>query len=418
MDVVEKAKGLMEQNKSEEAVLLIESNLKLLSDEEKYTAAEFLWNWGFLEKAEQILIKLMHTYPEDSELKIMLGEIYIELEQDEQAIQLLSEITPKEPAYIQALIQLADLYQAQGLFEVSESKLLEAKEMAPEEPIIDLALGELYFSIGKFKQSTVYYEKLYKNHTKIANISISNRLAEAYSMTGNYEAALSYYEQVKTDESDTLFKHGLTAYYADRKEMAINLWERLIHLDPYYYKVYHELAKAYKDEGKLKEAYNVCMKGIEIDNFNKELYYLASMVAYEEELYEESEELIHKAISLDPEYLEAVLFLIRLLKKREDYEEIVQVIKNLKAFGSVEDPIFELELARAYYKLEHFSSALHCYEEAYIELKDDSEFLKEYSYFLVEEGKREEAISVLNLYLEHEPFDEEVREFMERLIYK
>lgn len=415
MDVVNKAQALMEQNKSEEAVQFIESNLQSLRDNEKYEAAEFLWNWGFLEKAEQILTHLVHSYPENAELKITLSEIYIELEKDELAIQLLSEINQNERAYIPSLIQLADLYQAQGLFEVSERKLLQAKELDPEEPIIDLALGELYFSIGKFKQSIIYYEKLYKNRTEIANISVPSRLAEAYSMTGNYEEALSFYEHEKTDEADLLFKHGLTAYYADRKDMAINIWEKLITVDPYYHAVYHELATAYKDEGQLKEAYNICMKGIEVDNFNKELYLLASSLAYEKELYQESEEFIQKALSLDPEYVEAVLFFIHLLKEREDYEGIVQVVKNAKLDGGLEDPLFDWELARAYYHLEQFSSALHCYEEAFIELRNDSEFLKEYGYFLLEEGKRKEAISILELYLEHEPFDEEVGEFIERL---
>lgn len=39
----------------------------------------------------------------------------------------------------------ADLYQVLGIPEVSEAKLLQAKTIAPEEPLITFALAELHF---------------------------------------------------------------------------------------------------------------------------------------------------------------------------------------------------------------------------------------------------------------------------------
>src|SRR5690625_3106008 len=147
-------------------------------------------------------------------------------------------ISEDDPAYLQALLQKADLYESQGLFEVAEQKLLEAKELAPDEIIIDFALGELLFSIGEFKRALTFYERVNKKESMIANVNINERLAECLANIGEYETALMYFGKLDDKNPDTLFKHGLIAYYAERNAVAIQIWQQLIDLDPYYHTVY------------------------------------------------------------------------------------------------------------------------------------------------------------------------------------
>ena len=54
-------------------------------------------------------------------------------------------------------------------------------------------------------------------------------------------------------------------------------------------------------------------------------------------------------------------------------------------------------LAAAYERLEIFEKAYEFYKLAYTELKDDAQFLEKYVYFLLEEGKRDEALEVVAL---------------------
>lgn len=54
---------------------------------------------------------------------------------------------------------MADLYQMQGLFEVSEQKLLKAQAILPDEPVIDFALGELYFTQGAYGKAVRQFKK-------------------------------------------------------------------------------------------------------------------------------------------------------------------------------------------------------------------------------------------------------------------
>lgn len=413
IDTIMKAVDYMENNQPKKALELLEKYLPITDDDKKFTIAEFYFQWGFLQESLEILHELIQRHPKENELKILLANIFIELEEDSEAIQLLNEIDKNDSVYEQSLLLLADLYQVQGLFEVSEAKLLEAKQLNPNETIIDFALGELYFSIGDHKKAIIYYEKVLSQTKKIGQVSINERLAESYASSGEYELALKSFQKNESDNPDVLFKFGLTAYYADRKDIAINVWNKVIELDEHYHSVYYELAKAYYEEELPKDAFDIAEKGLKMDEFNKELYYFAGMLANQLQKTSLSEKYIRQAIVLDPDYKEAILFLIKIYKQTDDHTKIVELIHDINELGAI-DPLYDLELARAYNELESYGKAAKFYKEASHQLKDDSLFLKEYGYFLAEDGQLEKAIEVLEDYLQFEPSDVETIDQLER----
>ncbi|ASN05515.1 tetratricopeptide repeat protein [Virgibacillus necropolis] len=415
METIMEAVHLMENNKTKAAIDLLEKHLPTADEDEKFTIAELYIQWGIYPEASYILEDLLQQYPDESELRVMLADIYIELDNDEKAINLLNEIKTDDPAYLPALIQLADLYQAQGLFEVAEQKLLAAKQLDPEEALVDFALAELAFSTGEYQKAITFYERILPKTNEVANISINDRLAEAYAASGEYELALTYFQEIESENPDTLFKYGFTAAHANRNDIAIKAWEHVIEIDPHYLSVYYELAKAYETEERTNEAYETINKGLQLDDFNKELYFYAANLAHQINKSDESEKYIREAVALDPDYKEAVLFLIEMLKIQEKYEEIPELIVEIKKLGA-DDPLYDWELARAFNKIELYNDALNQYNEAYNRLSQDSDFLKEYGYFLTEEGRIKKAISVFSEYLEIQPLDTDVEEYLGRLI--
>ncbi|WP_368651952.1 tetratricopeptide repeat protein [Ornithinibacillus sp. 4-3] len=414
METILHAIQLLENNQSDQAMNILQQYYLSASDDEKFAICEVYMQWGFLAEANEALQELIDKYPDESELKIMLAQNYVELEDDKAAINILNNIHEEDPAYVQALLQLADLYQAEGLFEVAEMKLMMAKKLQPKESIIDFALGEFFFSTGEFKRAITYYEKVFKQHKEIANISIISRLAEANAASGEYEKALEFYQKVKSNNPNELFKHGLTAFYADRKDIAIKVWGKLLDIDPYYHSVYYELATAYDAEGLIENAYEVCQKGIEFDEHHKELQYFAGVLANKLKDFEASMHYVKKAIELDPDYQEAILFLVELLKEDEQYTEIIDLLEQIQA-GDTSDPLYSWELARAYYEEDFIEKAAEQYEDAYMLLEEDPIFLKEYGYFLAEQGKLTEANIAFTKYLQLEPSDEEMKEYVQRL---
>lgn len=413
METITDAIQLMEDDKASEALASLKKQLLTANADEKFAIADLYMQWGYVQKAERILLQLQKEFPDETDITLLLADIYIELENDDQAIYLLNQIDETNDAYIQSLVQLADLYQAQGLYEVAEQKLLTAKQLEPNEPLIDFALGELLFSAGDYKKAIIHYKKVLPTDN-VASVSIPERLGEAYAEVGEYEQALQFFQEVDSENPNTIFKYGFTAYQAHRLDIAINAWENVLELDPYYHTVYYQLAKAYMEEEMLDKAYQTAKKGLELDEFNKELYYIAGVLAHNHHLDEESEQYVRQAITLDPDYKEAILFLVERLKETNKHSFIVELLIELKNTGSY-DGLYEWELARAYYELESYHDALKHYKEAYNTLHADSDFLKEYAYFLTEERDIPSAVKVFKAYLNQQPEDTEVEEFLTRL---
>lgn len=405
----------MEQNDSEEAIQLLDDYLPIATDQEKVHIIELYLEYGFIQQAKVITESLLTENPQNSEYKSILANIYIELEEDNDALQLLHDIKSDDPKYLQSLIQLADLYEAQGLYEVAEQKLYEAKNQEPNELIIDLALGELLFSIGKFNECIVFYERILKEAEQLGHVPITLRLAEAYAAIGKYESAFKLYQQTEDkDDPDTLFKYGLTAHHVKRVDVAIAIWEQLLELDPHYYVAYYYLGTAYQEEGMIEEALHLTKEGLQYDEHNHKLFYLAAVLAHQNGEHVESEAFIRKAIELDPEYRDANLFLIKLLYESSRFEEIVEFVKDILA-NNVYDPFYEWEIARAYYELDLIEKASPHFEEASKNMSHNTEFLREYGMFLAELGHSKDAMNILNEYLKHEPMDDYVTEYVSRL---
>jgi len=415
MNNIERAYELMKNNEYHLALDLLNKTLPTATADEKFTIAEIYKTWGFLDEAKQLLIELHEQFPEESEIIISLSQVYIDQENDEKAMILLNKINKSDPSYLEALIQLADLYEVQGLYEVSEAKLLEAKQIAPDEIVIDFALGELLFSIGKYERSITYYERVLVTKEIFNDVSILLRLAEAYAGIGEYEKSLHFYHLVDDEDPNTLFKHGLTAFYAKEQQIAIQQWKRLLSIDKYYHSAYVYLVKAYQEEGLLNEAFEVATDGLHIDAYNKELYYLTGQLAHQLGQTKASIEYISEAIALDPEYKEAVLFLVNYYNELFQYEQIVDLLRDLNEMGARE-PLYDWELAKAFVELEKYDLATIHYEKAYPLLEHDSRFLREYAYFLVEEGNIKGAIKIFEQYLAIEKNDYDTSAYVKRLI--
>ncbi|MFC7060445.1 tetratricopeptide repeat protein [Halobacillus seohaensis] len=414
MEEIHKAIQAMEAEKTEEALTILQEYLPEADEEERFTITELYIQWGLLEDAKMLLQELMERYPKEQELKVMMAEIHIDLNEDADAINLLNEFNPEDEGYLESLLQLADLYQSQGLFEVAEQKLLSAKQIEPNEAVIDFGLGELAFSNGEYNKCIPFYENAMHHQPVIAEIEVATRLAEAFAANGEFEKSLEYFQKVEEDNPDVMFRYGFVAFQALRNDIAIHVWERLIDEDPYFQSVYPLLAQAYETEGMPQEALEMAKQGLAKDEYNKELYHLAGTLSHKSGDIKSGYNYMREAVALDPGYKEAVLFLIENYKSDGDNESIIELINQLITLGE-EDPGYLFELAKAYEEEEDFGQALEYYRSAYPSLKEDDVFLKAYGYFLIEEGKMEEGQKVLEEYLLIDPSNTEVEEFINRL---
>jgi tetratricopeptide (TPR) repeat protein len=416
MDKVKQIISLLENGQHEEAITNYNDILKSGTHEERFVLGEELLQYGFLEEAKALFERLLQAYPEEGELLVLLAEIEIDLGNEEEAILVLEKIDHQDPSYPQALLLLADLYQMQGLFEVSEQKLLQAKAILPEERVIDFALGELFSEEGKFGEAITSYQKVLKTDDTIAGVNVNERLADVLSASGAFEDALPFFEKAleKKLEINTLFSFAFTALQAGYNRTAIERFIELKELDHEYHSLYYHLAQAYEREEEIENAFNSVKTGIKQDEFNKELFFYGGKLALKIGNEEEAVDLFRQALALDPEYMEAALTLNKVFLKKEQYENMLEIVHLMEQFEN-EEPQILWDAAVAYQNLEEFSQALNKYEHAYTYFNQQPDFLSEYGYFLIEEGKREQAAEIFKQLIKIDPENGEYADVLERI---
>ncbi|GIN21058.1 MAG TPA: tetratricopeptide repeat protein [Bacillus bacterium] len=385
------------------------------SPEEKFYLAENLSQYGFLEEAKELYERLLDEFPEENELKILLAELLIELGKDEEAYPYLESVDAADPNYAAALLLEADLYQSQGLYEVSEQKLLKAKELYNQEPVIDFALAELYMSLGRFLEAVTSYQRLLKaGEETVAGNDIYARLAEAYSAGGAFDDSIPYYEKSLENHKDlnVLFGYGLTSFQAGLYKKAKDAFEELKAMDHEYHALYLYLAKSHDQLGDLDKAIETAEQGLAADEYNVGLYIYIAGLLMKAGRTEEAENALRQALAVDPESTEAASLLNKLLLHQERYDDILDVLSNLR---DVDDPQLHWDAAYSYQQTEQYSEALNEYKLAYNELKNNPDFLKDYGFFLMEEGKSREGAAVFKRLSSLDPLNEEWHEIIDRL---
>ncbi|MBE1554121.1 tetratricopeptide repeat protein [Sporosarcina limicola] len=379
-----------------------------------YEAAGLLASYGFMREADRLYETLRTHMPDEAQLKIDRAGTLLELGEEDEALLLLTDVQPEDDEYVQALLALADYYQLSGMAEAALSKIKEAHALIPHEPVIRFAYAELLLDSGKFGEAMRHYLDLNEETDEIGGVSIVSRLAETYSAGAAYEEAIPYYEEMLQANPipDTLFGAAFAYYQSDNAERAIVHLENLIDMDPDYFSAYMLAGQALARTGDDRKAYDMFTKGIRRDEFDKELQLTAGKSALKLGLIVEAEKHLQEALALDPEYNEALISLASLYSTMERDDELIDLLSYSKD-EYLEVPLLEAFQAYAYERLEQFEDAYVSYSKAYIGMKDDQEFLEHFTKFLLEEGKRDEALIIAKELIEMDPNNDYWRAFLE-----
>ncbi|MFC4410955.1 tetratricopeptide repeat protein [Chungangia koreensis] len=396
MELLHNITEAMEKGDQAEVGRLLDNVLLEVEPDLLYELAEGLMNYGFAEEAARVYEHLIFLFPEENQLRIDKAQVLMEIGREDEALLILSEVPKTDEDYPIALLALADYYQMIGLHEAAEQRIDEAMSLLPDEPLLIFAKAELLLNSGRYLEAARLYEELKKGNAELTGVNLSERLAEVYSAGAAYEEAIPYYEEaISSNHSpELLFGLGIAAFQVGRYKTAISTLEELLSMDPDYFSAYLLLSQAHAMLEQNEKAYTVITDGIQRDSFEKEYYLVAGKLTLKLGDTQSAEDHLRQAIALDPEYMEALYTLMSLLHQYERDEEVIELFEQLKHEGS-DWPALLPFVAESYSRNEQFERAYEIYTLAYTEHKEDPSFLEKYVYFLLEEGKREEAIEIL-----------------------
>lgn len=383
------------------------SALRYDDDETLFSLAEELQALGFSQQTRRIADKLLAKYPDADDVRLILAELDISDGQTDQALLRLDQISEESAVYPQSLLSAADLYQSINLPEVSERKLLEAKVLLPDEPVVDFALGELYLNQGRYQEALSYYQSLTTQGVDfLAQVSIQQRTAEALSGLGDYEEAIAIDEKltesIATDEQ--LFELGVLYQQTHQDDKAIQTLTRLQQQNSDYSALYRPLVQSQSELGRYQQALQTTQVGLGYDEFNLDLYRLGAQAALKVGAKHQAEALLKKGLQLDPEAQSLRLMLAQHELETGQDQESVDLLAAL-ADQDEADPQVNWLLAQAYDHLDQPDLAKQNYFAAYPNLKDNSQFMRQMAIFLQSQAMIPELKLALKQYLKLVPDD-------------
>ncbi|UOE92328.1 tetratricopeptide repeat protein [Alkalihalobacillus sp. LMS39] len=394
---IEQAFKKIEQGEIADGLKQLEQIEKEADHETKYMVAQAYYELGHLEASKRIMDELIMLYPDEGELYIFSAELLIDLDEEDEAIDMLLEVKETDGVYVQAQLLLADLYQLQGLEEVAEQKLMNAMKKAPNEPIVSLGLGEFYLERGDYQKSIPHLKKaLYANEPTFESFHIELRLAEAFSAAGEFEEAIEFYQKGLKEHDDPMsrFGYAYTVYQLEDFETAVQQFTKVKEQDPSFSSLYPYLAKSYEALHKYKDALHTIEEGLKIDEYNEGLYVQGAKLCFKTGDASKAENLLRQVISLNPSYFEAVRTLASYFKHEENYDDLLELIEHIEEFGE-QDPLLTWYQAYGLWKEDDFNAAREAFAKVTEHFAEDAEFCEDYGMFLMESGYRKEGTELL-----------------------
>ncbi|XP_029051789.2 tetratricopeptide repeat protein 21B-like [Osmia bicornis bicornis] len=161
-------------------------------------------------------IKLENTLEEG---KVLIGnaELFLEMEELDEAVDCLSKVTPDQPYYLQAHTRLAEINlkykKDRHAFAVCFRELV---EHCPGPKTYSM-LGDAYISIQEPERAIEAYEQALKQNP-LNKVHIASKLGKALVKTHQYTKAINYYRDIMKQESFNSLKLDLAKLFITMKQ--------------------------------------------------------------------------------------------------------------------------------------------------------------------------------------------------------
>ena len=379
------------------------------SSEVLYELATYLEGIGFYPQAKEIYLKIVEDFPE---VHLNLAAIASEDGQIEEAFAYLDEIQADSEWYVSALALKADLYQMEGLSDVAREKLLEALNYS-DDPLLIFGLSELDSELENYQEAIQGYAQLDNRLIyEQTGISTYQRIGFAYAQLGKFEVATEFLEKALELEYDDHTAYELASLYFDQEEYqkAVLYFKQIDTISPDFEGYEYGYSQALHKEHQVEEALRIVKQGLEKNPFETRLLLAASQFSYELHDPSSAEQFLLTAKEDAEDTEEIFLRLATIYMEQERFEDIIALQSQ-----EPENLLTKWMIARSYQEIEDLDKAYELYQELSLDLKDNPEFLEQYTYLLRELGYFEEAKVQAEAYLKLVPDDVQMQELLETL---
>jgi tetratricopeptide (TPR) repeat protein len=377
--------------------------------------ANSLSDLGLTDLAAKTYRHLLKLDPDNDEVKVYLAEILLDDGQDDAGLDLLYDLKPSSPAYLQGLLVQADYYQSCGLIETAKNKLEQARQLSPAEPAIIFGWAELAYSSGDYQTALPLYQQLLSKQKRVAEVSLIQRVIACLAKLGDYEQAAALLKQHKENivGIDAQYQAGLILLQAKDYRGAVHYLDEVLRRAPDYVNAYPLLAEAYEADHDPDNALAAARTGLTYNEYDETLYSLGAKAALELGEQAEAQRLLQKGLKMAPDNQELKLQLSNLYLQTGQDEENIALLKHIPEDSR--EPQVYWNLGKSEFNQDDLKSAQADLLLAYPSFKEQPAFLRDLIRSLRATGQQTALLEVLQKYLKLVPDDLEMQALLDDL---
>lgn len=351
------------------------SNLNIII--EQANAAILSRDYAFAEKILLNQLKKQKNTPDEYyQLKNLLGKLYIRSGDMKKGLEIYKELNSLNPNNSDILNNMGVIYRRLNMFNESIVILEKAKAIDSKNETTLYNLGNTYKQNGDYKHAIQCFTDVLD--IKPDDALAYNHLGSVYFLCKDYPKALETYKiGLKVDPNHPFLNFNLAELYKEERHYkeAINSYQTAMKTKPNWYEALAAIADCYvemEEFGKAIETYKMIIgsTGQSEENFTK----LAKLY---EKIHEDkdAEDFYKKAVSINGNFLPAVLGYADMLKVQKRYFDAYNILINNKEKYPDNKELL-LSTAEVCLMLEDYAKAKEILNHLSKEIKGDKDVLK------------------------------------------
>ena len=316
---------------------------------------ELLVSKNRVEDARAVCLQMAQQPELAYDAYMSIGNLMDGIGKSDEAIETYRQAIAINPKLSDAYLQLAILHHQQGQITKTEQVLLQAMEIAPEDPKPHQFLAQLREQQERWDEAIALYRQA-------ANLEPTKAAAaDSYRSIGNLLIAQNHYVEaeqmlqlaVQGDPANGVTHYFLGMLYERQgeTERALNSYLNTIDLAPKYGDAYSAIGRIYANRKDIKNLTLMAQRILRMELTTIEQYnaYLIIADAYQlAGLSEWAIDHLNKAVSLDPQRLDAYSSLGRIHVAQRHWAEARDMYKKVGELLPESQPDIHLSLGRLF----------------------------------------------------------------------
>jgi putative PEP-CTERM system TPR-repeat lipoprotein len=248
------AEAYLRENDLQQAEAVVKESREIAPDN-----SIVLGQWGRVLMGSQrynealgILTKLVEAEPDSAFARVLLAETYLNLKQNEDARKELEIALEKDPESIRALILMSRIEMAQGRLAEAEDYGKKVQAINPDSHIGYELSGDAWFSRKEYAKAKALYEEAWaKNQSSGLALKLSTTAVRMGDPTEGVDVLQAWLKQHAGDVK-VLQLLGTMLQSTGREDEAIEIYEKVLVLDPESLVALNNLAGLYSQTDKAK----------------------------------------------------------------------------------------------------------------------------------------------------------------------